>query len=206
MPQTTEVTIMFTDVVGSTELYERLGDEVAGSVLRRHFAVLRRCASEHGGREVKNLGDGLMIVFSRAAAAAACAQRMQRAVVRHNATGLESALSLRIGIHCGVVQYENGDYFGKQVVIAKRLCDSCIGGQVLVSAAVRANLADDVRCADHGAITLRGLTEPVTAAELQWQVDADVISERLAARLTRFPLTLIGSAATPPRQCVAVPA
>jgi class 3 adenylate cyclase len=72
------VTILFTDLVGSTALFDRRGDEAADVVRREHFAVLRRAVAAHGGRVVKSIGDGLMVAFPSAVAAVSCAIEMQR--------------------------------------------------------------------------------------------------------------------------------
>ena len=77
---TENVAILFTDIVGSTELSQRLSAEVADEVRRGHFSVLRQAITESGGTEVKNLGDGLMVVFSSASAALGCAVGMQQGV------------------------------------------------------------------------------------------------------------------------------
>src|SRR5919202_1061411 len=90
------VTILFTDLVGSTALFDRRGDEAAEAVLRAHLADLRRLVDEHGGREVKSTGDGLMVAFASAVAAVRCAIAMQRAT-----TGDPSGLAVRIGIDAG---------------------------------------------------------------------------------------------------------
>ena len=81
---TENVAILFTDIVGSTELSQRLSPEVADEVRRGHFSILRQAIAETGGTEVKNLGDGLMVVFSSASAALACAVAMQQGVERDN--------------------------------------------------------------------------------------------------------------------------
>jgi class 3 adenylate cyclase len=77
-------TILFTDLVGSAALFDRWGDEAADAVRRGHFARLRRAVAEHGGREVKSSGDGLMVTFSSAVAAVRCAVDMQRATAAAN--------------------------------------------------------------------------------------------------------------------------
>ena len=74
---TENVAILFTDVVGSTELSQRLSPETADEVRRNHFSILRQAIAEAGGTEVKNLGDGLMVVFASASAALACGVVMQ---------------------------------------------------------------------------------------------------------------------------------
>ena len=89
-------TFLFTDVVGSTALLDRLGDHVAHAFRRRHFALLRGAIQEHGGSEVKSLGDGLMVAFTDARAAVACAVAVQRAVALCG-----DPMSLRIGIDMG---------------------------------------------------------------------------------------------------------
>ncbi|HEV7191854.1 MAG TPA: adenylate/guanylate cyclase domain-containing protein [Jatrophihabitantaceae bacterium] len=192
MPHTSDVTIMFTDVVGSTQLLDRLGDELGAALMQRHFAGLRSSAARHGGCEVKNLGDGLMITFADPAAAVACAASMQRGVVRHNLGNRELALALRIGIHRGLVLHDGDDYFGKHVVIAKRLCDSCEGGEVIVSDAVRSSLTDATApCTYRGALALRGISDPVDAADLHWNVtseDDTPAAARDTVRIRRFPL------------------
>ena len=84
-PVTSEnVAILFTDIVGSTELSQRLSQELADEVRRNHFSVLRQAIAEAGGTEVKNLGDGLMVVFSSASAALACGVAMQQGVEQGN--------------------------------------------------------------------------------------------------------------------------
>lgn len=84
LPLTGVVTILFTDLVGSTELLDRLGDDAGRGVLRAHFALLRDTVQQAGGREVKSLGDGLMVSFASPVQAAGCAVAMQRAIAEHN--------------------------------------------------------------------------------------------------------------------------
>ncbi|HJQ43232.1 MAG TPA: AAA family ATPase [Jatrophihabitantaceae bacterium] len=169
MSRTSTVTILFTDVVGSTGLLDRLG--AAGEeLMRRHFGMLRSAVAAHEGREVKNLGDGLMVVFSNPASGAACAAAMQRAIARHNQAEPNLTLGVRIGVHAGEAINEHGDYFGMPVVIAKRLCDRCEGGQVIVSEAIRTAVGGAVGgYTDLGSLSLKGLSDPVPAAELDWE-------------------------------------
>ena len=94
---TENVTVLFTDLVGSTQLATSLTPDAADAVRREHFSTLRRAITETGGSEVKNTGDGLMVVFSTASAALACAVAMQQAVYRHNeASGHASRLAHRV--------------------------------------------------------------------------------------------------------------
>ena len=160
------VAILFTDVVGSTELLDRLGDEAAHDVRREHFARLREAVREHDGREVKSLGDGLMVAFEHAPAAVACALAMQRAV-----RGCDEPLGLRIGIAAGEAVREGDDYFGRPVIVARRLCDAARGGDVLVSESLHELLTGSAaqRVKPLGPLSLKGLREPVAASVLQPQ-------------------------------------
>jgi class 3 adenylate cyclase/tetratricopeptide (TPR) repeat protein len=169
MSRTVSRTFLFTDLVGSTSMLERLGP-AGDELLRRHFTLLRAELGAHGGREVKNLGDGIMVTFDSAAAGAACAAAMQHAIARHNdSCGPEHTLGLRVGVHSGEAISEGGDYFGMPVVIAKRLCDRCEAGQVLVSGDVSSAAAGGGgQFADMGSLWLKGLSDPVPAAELDW--------------------------------------
>ena len=136
-PMATEnVAILFTDIVGSTALSQRLSPEVADEVRRGHFSILRQAIAETGGTEVKNLGDGLMVVFSSASAALACAVAMQQGVEQKN-RAREHLVGLRIGLSGGEVSREDDDYFGDPVVEAARLCATCESGQVLAADIVR---------------------------------------------------------------------
>jgi class 3 adenylate cyclase len=154
------VAMLFTDFVGSTRLVERLGDREAHRVLRRQFELLRAAVREHSGREVKSLGDGLMVVFEVASDAVACAAVMQDEVAR---TG--DGLGLRIGIDSGEPVCADDDYFGTPVIIARRLCDCAHAGQTLVSDRVR-QLVGEGEFRALGRLWLKGLSDPVRACAL----------------------------------------
>ncbi len=170
------VIVLFTDVVGSTRLVERFGDSDAHRVLRRHFELLRMAIAEHSGHEVKNLGDGLMVVFAAATDALTCAAAMQSAVAREG-----EPLGLRIGVHAGEAVREHDDYFGTPVIIARRLCDSAHAGQTLVSEPVQQHASgqefESVRD-----LALKGLTEPVRAsAVIGWRPPSQDLTAAAAA-------------------------
>ena len=167
---TENVTVLFTDIVGSTELSQRLSPDDADEVRRGHFSILRQALAESGGTEVKNLGDGLMVVFASASAALACAVAMQQGVERDN-RDREHAVGLRVGMSGGEVSREDDDYFGDPVVEAARLCASCEGGQVLAADVVRAMAGRRSRheCRPSGNSSLKGLPEPVETVEVLWE-------------------------------------
>ncbi len=164
------VTVLFTDVVGSTELMDRLGDAAADRVRREHFATLADAASLHGGHVVKNLGDGLMLTFSSTLGAVASAVTMQQRVAARNEQARDIAVGLRIGLNAGEAIWVNDDYFGTSVVVAKRLCDRASPGQALVSDVVRALVGSrsGFRFRTVGPLSLKGIADPVETCELDW--------------------------------------
>jgi class 3 adenylate cyclase/tetratricopeptide (TPR) repeat protein len=167
---TENVAILFTDIVGSTALSQRLSAEVADEVRRGHFSILRQAITEAGGTEVKNLGDGLMVVFSSASGALGCAVGMQQGVEQGNHEDAEP-VGLRIGLSVGEVSNEEGDYFGDPVVEAARLCSRCDAGQILATDLVRAMAGRRSRqeCRSLGELTLKGLPVPVESIEVIWE-------------------------------------
>jgi class 3 adenylate cyclase/tetratricopeptide (TPR) repeat protein len=163
--------VLFTDVVGSTELRTRLGEDAAEDLRRRHDAALTRAARENAGRVVKGLGDGIMVVFPSAAEAVSAAAAMQQAALGLGAGRAVSPLTIRVGISAGDLTFESADAFGTPVVEAARLCACAVGGQILASDVVR--VLAGARCGDMfapvGELSLKGLPEPVTAWEVRWE-------------------------------------
>src|SRR5215212_5491511 len=161
------VTLLFTDQVSSTETLLRLGDDAAERLRRSHFALLREVAGTHGGQEVKNLGDGLMVAFASAVDAVACAVAIEQAVSRRS----EEGVAVRVGLNVGEPIVDEGDYFGTAVVVAKRLCDAAGAGQILASDVVRALVGTRGGFAFRrvGAVPLKGIAEPVEACEVGWE-------------------------------------
>ena len=167
--------MLFTDLVGSTELASALTLEAGGDLLRRHFLTLCQAIAASGGTEVKNLGDGLMVVFPVASAALSCAVAMQQAVDHENSSA-ERPLRLRIGLSAGEAMRETDDYFGDPVIEAARLCAQAAGGQILAADLVRAMSG---RRSPHtfvplGELDLKGLPEAVATVEVAWEPLGDV--------------------------------
>jgi DNA-binding NarL/FixJ family response regulator len=183
------VTIMFTDVVGSTTLYDRFGDDEADARRARHFAILREVVAAHDGHEVKSTGDGLMVTFSSAVAAVRCAVALQRAT-----TGAPGGLDMRIGIDAGEPLSEGGDLYGTPVIVASRLCDAAGPGEVLATQVVRQiagpRVAELMRPA--GTLRVKGITESVATALVRWREDDgedDVVPAAADAPLR--PITVV---------------
>ena len=115
-------TILFTDIVGSTDHTQRLGDELAFALLEIHYRIVRTELEGTGGREVKHTGDGIMAVFHSAHSGVRCALNVQNNIVRHRQQNPEQSLQLRIGIASGEPIERHNDLFGSAVQLAARLC------------------------------------------------------------------------------------
>jgi predicted ATPase/class 3 adenylate cyclase len=130
------VTILFSDIENSTLMTERLGDERWIEVLRAHNSVFREQVRAHAGHEVKSQGDGFMLVFPDPTRALACAVAIQRALAEREVADGER-IRVRMGLHAGEAIREEGDFFGRSVILAARIAAQARGGEILVSEALR---------------------------------------------------------------------
>jgi class 3 adenylate cyclase/tetratricopeptide (TPR) repeat protein len=180
------VTVLFTDVEGSTELRARLGDQTAHELLRANEQLIRQEITSHGGRDVKGLGDGVMAAFGSARRAVACAAGIQRALEQHNREHLDENVAVRIGVNSGEVSEEGGDLFGTAVNAAARVAAKAKGGEILVSGVVKqlAGKVPDVLFVDRGRFRLKGFDERWQLFEVGWKRErepiAPVVIERTA--------------------------
>ena len=171
MVESGTATILFTDLVGSTELFSGLGQLAADELRRRHDTILREAVEGHGGRVVKYLGDGILATFGGAAEAVTAASAIQSGVERSNRRVTQAnRLLVRIGVSSGDVTWDDGDCHGTPVVTASRLCDSAEGGEILCDDLVRglARGRTDVSFRLVGETELKGLPESVTVYEIPW--------------------------------------
>jgi class 3 adenylate cyclase len=162
-------TILFTDIVGSTALTRKLGDEATMELLAVHDKIVRDALADLGGREVKHLGDGIMASFVSAASAVKCASRVQREIAKHNAEKRDRSFKVRAGVAAGEPVERHNDLFGVTVQLAARLCSHADAEQILVSNVV-AELCEGKVLAfeDLGEITLKGFGQPVRAHAVDW--------------------------------------
>ena len=169
-----QVTLVFTDLQGSTELWERLGDRFQ-PVLARHHAILRERIEARCGYEVKTEGDAFMVAFARASDAVAFAMEVQEALAAEAWPCETGELRVRAGVHAGeplcIPDSATGrpDYYGPAVNRAARIAAAAHGGQVLVSSAtweLAAGGRGDLKATDLGEHRLKGLER----AERLWQV------------------------------------
>ncbi|MBR0722526.1 adenylate/guanylate cyclase domain-containing protein [Bradyrhizobium manausense] len=135
-----QVTLLFTDLKGSTALYEHLGDLNAYALVREHFALLDAVAQRHAGAIVKTIGDAVMAAFSRPVDAVAAALQMLQGIGQFNFERDQPAIILKMGAHCGpsiaVTLNENLDYFGQTVNIAARVQSFADAGEICLTEAL----------------------------------------------------------------------
>jgi adenylate cyclase len=163
------VTILFTDMEGSTSLTQRLGDAAAQDILRTHNRIVRDALAAHSGNEIKHTGDGIMASFTSASAALEAAVAIQKALADHNQGDPDTPIRVRIGLNAGEPVAEDEDLFGTAVQLAARVCDKAEPGQVLVSNVVQELAAGKgFDFADQGEASLKGFEKPVRLHAVRW--------------------------------------
>ncbi len=158
--------IMFTDLVGSTQISSRDGDAKAVELVNVHDRIVRGALSSHAGREVKHTGDGIFASFSHISTAVDCAIQIQRGFGEPLGDGQDTG-RLRIGISVGEPVSQHEDLFGAVVNLASRICGHASAGQILVSSAVRElSVGKQITFEDRGPIALKGFDDPVRLFEI----------------------------------------
>ena len=172
-------TVIFTDLVGHTEMMQRLGDAKGREVLREHERITRETLKQHGGAEVKTMGDGFMASFGSVTAAMECAIALQRAFAARTDVGAQPAapavepLQVRVGLNAGEPIEEDGDLFGATVILAACIAAQAAGGEILIPEPVRHLLAGKPFVyADRGEFVPKGFEDPVRLYEVRWKGDA----------------------------------
>lgn len=158
--------IVFTDIVSSTAIRARIGDDAADSLRREHDHVVGSAVRAAGGQVVKGLGDGMMAAFPDVHGALDAVARAMTVLASRNVTAAEP-IEVTVGIDVGDVAEEEGDLFGMTVVRAARLCALATPGQVLVTwDAVAEDPPDTVH--DRGRVHLKGVPDAVAIGVLAW--------------------------------------
>jgi len=167
------VTVLITDIEGSTALGDVRGDAVAMELVRAHEAIVRRCLPE-GGRQIKSMGDGYMLAFESPELGIACALDMQDALATYNDKHPTEPLRVRMGLNLGPVIEEGGDLYGTTVNAVARIAAKAQRGQLLVSEGAKSALPDGDRWvfADRGLFWLKGLRERWRLFEVARSADA----------------------------------
>jgi len=161
-------TVVFTDIVDSTGLTQRFGDEAAMAFLSLHDRIVRDALRTYGGREVKHTGDGIMACFLSTVGAVRCATRIQRALAEHGQVETQVQVRVRIGAAAGEPVENHADLFGSTVQLAARLCSHAEPEQSLVSNAVaELCLGKGLNFRDLGEVSLKGFERPVRVHAVQ---------------------------------------
>jgi class 3 adenylate cyclase/pimeloyl-ACP methyl ester carboxylesterase len=163
LPERSVRTVLFTDLVGHTEMMSRLGDDRGRDVLREHENITRGVLKANGGTEVKTMGDGFMASFGSVTKAVECAVALQRAFADREG----EPLSVRVGLNAGEPIEEDGDLFGATVILASRIAAKADGGEILVADTVRGLCSGKgFLFADRGEFIAKGFEEPVRVYEV----------------------------------------
>ena len=200
------LTVVVTDVVGSTALLERLGHDGWRRALTEHEKLMIERLGAYGGERLKAMGDGHILTFRSARAALRFAVELQRAL------GQSSDLSVRIGLHTGEPEEQDGDLAGRSMVKAARLGDLARGGEILASSVVAelaggdGEIGDDVWFDDTREVELRGLRGQHGIVTVRWDDetgrgvsvvvadDAAVIRDGVAAVLREAGIEVLATA------------
>ncbi len=147
-------TVLFTDLVGSTERAAQMGDHAWAKLLERHHSMTRAAIRELGGEPVKSLGDGMLATFTGPAQAVRCASRV---IAETESLGLD----VRTGVHTGELELAGGDVAGMAVHLAARIMGRAGGGEILVSRTVRdLVIGSELRFTERGEHELKGISDP----------------------------------------------
>ena len=160
-PAPSTVTLLFSDMVSSTELLQRLGDSAASELFREHTGLLTRFVAGHRGTFIKQMGDGILATFISASAAVQCAVAVRDEIATRNISA-PTALQLRIGLAAGEPLPDGDDLFGSVVHLAARVCTAARPDEVLVTDAVYQLVdAKGFRFGAARSVRLKGFAEPV---------------------------------------------
>lgn len=167
---TTDLVVLFADVVGSTKLYDTLGDATAKQMIDECLAVLRAVVAQYGGRVIKTIGDEIMCVLPSADASCLAATDMH-----HKITALpvvsQTKRSVRIGFHFGPVIVDNNDVFGDTVNVAARMAGLAKGGQIITTGTTVAGMSHMLQLSTRkiAALSVKGKGDEVAVSEVIWQ-------------------------------------
>ena len=174
----TEVAVLFADVVGSTRLYEQLGDNRARELILVCIELMREATDRNRGTVIKTIGDEVLSIFPTVDDAINAASEMHQDIAARPELLVQGQhVAIRIGCHFGAVVFENRDIFGTSVHTANRVTSQAKGGQVLLSAEAIRRCSPEWRAVSRrvDVATLRGLAEDIELCEVLWQQE-DVTS------------------------------
>ena len=162
------VAVMFTDLVGSTDLAERLGDQRWHALLAVHRRLVRECIGSNRGTEVGTQGDGFLVRFDSPDAAVTCAVAIQRQTAASRRS--EPLMpELRVGIHAGEVMADDDDLIGRVINLAARINEAAEPGEILVTEPAADHLSPGVSLVDRGLRPLKGVGQPRHLLAVAWR-------------------------------------
>ena len=168
------VCIMFTDLVGSTQMTHERGDYGAQEIVRIHNAIVRTALAGHHGREVKHTGDGIMASFTSAANAVRAGMQIRESLKAHNARNDALQVRVRMGLNAGEAVQEEDDFFGTTVQLAARVCDKAGEGEIFVTGnVVELSKGQGIELLEAGKFEMKGVPEPMTL----YRVGASAVSD-----------------------------
>ena len=164
------IAVMFTDIVGSTDMTQTHGDAAAQEVVRTHNRIVRNALTTYQGREVKHTGDGIMASFNNTANGVAAAIYIQQKTAENNSSNPDVPLGIKIGINAGEPIVEDDDLFGTTVQLSARIVDKAGDKEIFVSEIVKGIcLGKDFNFESRGAREMKGFKDPITLYEVLWQ-------------------------------------
>ena len=167
------ITVLFTDIAGSTAMTQALGDAGAQKVVRVHNRIVREALSVHSGKEVKHTGDGIMASFNKTSDGVDASIRIQRETALHNQVQPDLPLHLKIGLNAGEPIAEDNDLFGTTVQLSARIVDKAAADEIFVSEIVRGICAGkNYNFSKRGGYEMKGFGDDITLFEVIWN-DAD---------------------------------
>jgi adenylate cyclase len=167
-----KVAILFADIVGSTQLYESLGDDRASEAVQACLKIMRQATENYGGTVIKTVGDEVMATFPSSDDAMNAANQMQQRITNAMRVGPDQhRVAIRIGCHFGAVVVEDRDIFGAAVHTANRMTSQAKAGQVLTTQAVVEELTPQWRALARqiDVATPKGQSDEVAVFEVLWQ-------------------------------------
>ena len=184
--------VLFCDVAGSTRLFSQLGDVVARDLISKLLQDLVQIVDRHQGVLIKTIGDELMCGFDDADAGTKAAIAMQQLAQARRAVAQGIPLSIRIGIHCGPVIIENGDYFGDTVNLAARVAGAATIERILVSGAVAGSVQKSLASAlrFRGKRVFKGISAEQQIYEVLWRQGTMMMSVASLAAPEKFEFAL----------------
>jgi len=158
------VTLLITDICGSTVMAEAMGDIRWVRLLKKHDDRVRDCVAQHGGTELKHQGDGFLLAFPSARRALLCAVAMQKGFA-------EMELPVRMGLHTGEVIRDGDDLYGRNVILASRIADQANAGEILLSSLTKelTDSSGDLGFSGDRELELKGLNGTFRVWSLAWQ-------------------------------------